>query len=188
MFGLYKRYRLLKLAFQSLLVANAFLVAWGLVALNRYLEQNTVTQSELLFVGAMVAVVGFVIPGFILYRIQKTMKDIRRRAEEQLAALLGDWLKTISQVSRADSSLFLQPLFWIQILLGFAEAWTENSHHPALVFFNEMSPFLRSEIKKHLQSAGASDSEPDLDPSTSSHKKTGSQHSSRKKDRHHEEG
>lgn len=148
--GLYRKFKFLRLAFQSILVLNIFLVAWGLVALSKYLEVYETNTLELMFVGTLTLVVGFLVPAYLLNLVTKQMREIKEQAEQKIAGLVGVWLQSME---KHDGDVYSNPLFWMNIALGTAETLVKDSSHPAGAFFYELSPMIRNEIRKHLETS-----------------------------------
>jgi hypothetical protein len=144
-----RKIRYLKFFLHSLLILNSLLVLFGGVALARYLETNSPTLHEMIFVGFMTLMVGFVIPALIFWYLSQMLKQLRKDVMDKVNDALVIWFE--------NSALFeddghRNPLLWLNLSLSFAETAFRESEHPAAGVFMEISPLVREQIRSKLNS------------------------------------
>ncbi len=126
---------------------NFFFVAWGAVALLRYLQDHDVSALELSFVGLLTGIVGFVLPWLVLFLVAREIRRLRKELESRAMAAVAVWLEGLKS---SNEDLIKNPLFWTKLGLAVAEALLRDVRHPAALIFTELAPVLRSEIGKRL--------------------------------------
>ncbi len=164
-----RRYRFYKKMLMILVVGNALVFAVSLVEFVNYFNfqaqfhqevasipglQNIYEQSQgraqiTFLIGAFAFIFGVLLPTIVLYKLNLSIYEMRKKSEKQFAAWLNWWVKNYGHLkSDAKSPFYSRPEFWLNVALFTLETYGPNAKNPALNYLADLAPLVRNELSK----------------------------------------
>lgn len=172
--SVFRRYQFYKKLLVFLIVANSLVFAVSLVEFVTYfnfqsefrqeianvpalqdLYEKSQSKAKITFlIGAFAFFFGVLFPTIVLYKLNLSIHEMRKKTEKQFVSWLNWWVKNYGNIKADSKSPFYnRPDFWLNVGLFALETYGPNSKNPALNYLADLAPILRNEIAKDKESA-----------------------------------
>lgn len=172
--NVFRRYYFYKKLLIFLIIANALVFAVSLIEFVNYYNfqaefhqelanapalQNIYEQSQnkskiTFLIGAFAFIFGVLLPTLVLYKLNLSIYEMRKKTEKQFISWMNWWVKNYGSIKAESKSPFYnRPDFWLNIALFALETYGPNAKNPALNYLAELAPIIRSEIAKDKENA-----------------------------------
>lgn len=164
-----RRYQFYKRLLIFLVVANALVFALSLVEFVNYYNFQSEFRAQLanapalqelylqsqskakvtFLIGAFAFIFGVLLPTLVLYKLNLSIYEMRKKTEKQFVSWLNGWVKNYGAMKvDAKSPFYNRPDFWLNVALFALETYGPNAKNPALNYLADLAPLIRSELAK----------------------------------------
>jgi hypothetical protein len=172
--SVFRRYQFYKKLLVILIVANTLVFAVSLVEFINYynfqaelrheianipnlqsIYQNSQDKAKITFViGIFAFIFGVMLPTVVLYKLNLSIHEMRKKTEKQFISWLNWWVKNYGNIKvDAKSPFYNRPDFWLNVALFALETYGPSAKNPALNYLADLAPIIRNELSKDKDSS-----------------------------------